>query len=301
MGGWTTSASKIAPCSPANSKAPLASPSAPDTSAPCTSPSTPDARSTPATPRMHSQSRWSAANSQKDTSPVKTPSASASGWGRRKTAKPPWVRIAGVCADVSYLWIDRETEPSVYLNAAQMPPAEASISFPPMAIRSRLRQAPDKRWRRSIPAVPLDSVQTYQHYLNEALAGLTYVAAWLTVDAFVGLLARRHRNLRRHGQRRRRTHPRNRPAHGSRRKSGRDVEDGPAPRRAPHRNRRRRRRLLAAGMARLSANLLFGVSPNDPAIFASITVAVIAISLLVSWGPARRAASIDPMRALRTE
>jgi len=59
--------------------------------------------------------------------------------------------------------------------------------------------------------------------------------------------------------------------------------------------------VLAAGMARLSANLLFGVSAQDPAIFISITVAVIAISLLVSWGPARRAASIDPMRALRTE
>jgi ABC-type lipoprotein release transport system permease subunit len=33
----------------------------------------------------------------------------------------------------------------------------------------------------------------------------------------------------------------------------------------------------------------------------SIIVAIIVIAFLVSWGPARRAASIDPMRALRTE
>jgi ABC-type antimicrobial peptide transport system permease subunit len=54
-------------------------------------------------------------------------------------------------------------------------------------------------------------------------------------------------------------------------------------------------------MARLCASLLFGVSPYDPAIFLSITATVTAIALLVSCGPARRAASIDPMRALRSE
>jgi ABC-type antimicrobial peptide transport system permease subunit len=58
---------------------------------------------------------------------------------------------------------------------------------------------------------------------------------------------------------------------------------------------------LAAGMARLSANLIFGVHPYDPVVFVSITAAIVATTLLVSWGPARRAASIDPMRALRTE
>jgi ABC-type lipoprotein release transport system permease subunit len=54
-------------------------------------------------------------------------------------------------------------------------------------------------------------------------------------------------------------------------------------------------------MAQLSANLLFGVRPNDPVVFLSITAAVTAVTLLVSLGPARRAASVDPMRALRTE
>jgi ABC-type antimicrobial peptide transport system permease subunit len=59
--------------------------------------------------------------------------------------------------------------------------------------------------------------------------------------------------------------------------------------------------VLAAALARLSANLLFGVRPDDPLVFGSITAAVVVITLLVSWGPARKAASIDPMRALRAE
>jgi len=59
--------------------------------------------------------------------------------------------------------------------------------------------------------------------------------------------------------------------------------------------------VLAVGLARLSANLLFGVRPDDPAVFVSIIAAITVIALLVSWGPARRAASVDPIRALRTE
>jgi ABC-type antimicrobial peptide transport system permease subunit len=59
--------------------------------------------------------------------------------------------------------------------------------------------------------------------------------------------------------------------------------------------------VLAAAMARLIANLIFGVQPYDPVVFVSITAAIIAIALLVSWVPARRAALVDPMRTLRTE
>ena len=59
--------------------------------------------------------------------------------------------------------------------------------------------------------------------------------------------------------------------------------------------------VLAGALARLSANLIFGVRPDDPVVFISISTAIIVITLLVSWCPARRAASIDPMRALRSE
>ena len=59
--------------------------------------------------------------------------------------------------------------------------------------------------------------------------------------------------------------------------------------------------VLAFALAHGVANLLYEVSPNDPTVFATITGAVIAVALLASWLPARRASRIDPILALRDE
>jgi predicted permease len=49
------------------------------------------------------------------------------------------------------------------------------------------------------------------------------------------------------------------------------------------------------------ARVLYGVTPTDPATFASVFVLLAGASLLASYLPARRAASTDPMVVLRTE
>ena len=59
--------------------------------------------------------------------------------------------------------------------------------------------------------------------------------------------------------------------------------------------------VLAFALARLVANLLRGVRPDDPAVFAAITAVIAAIAIGSSWLPTRRAARIDPMVALRDE
>jgi len=46
---------------------------------------------------------------------------------------------------------------------------------------------------------------------------------------------------------------------------------------------------------------LFGVSPFDPVTLAAGTLLVALVALLAAWLPARRAASVEPMKALRTE
>lgn len=57
----------------------------------------------------------------------------------------------------------------------------------------------------------------------------------------------------------------------------------------------------AMGVTRLMSSLLFGVSPIDPLTYSLVAVALIAVALLASYVPARRAASVDPMVALRAE
>jgi putative ABC transport system permease protein len=212
-----------------------------------------------------------------------------------------WVRIVGVVDDVNYLWIDRSIVPVVYLNAVQMPPAGAiyvlATSGLPMASVAGVRHA----LAELDPTIPLDDVQTYDTYLRVELTGLIYAATMLTVDALIALLlaaigifgvmanmvAERTQEI------------------------GVRIALGARPEVVLAMILRRAALLtgvgvvvgtvLAFALARLSANLLFGVRPDDPAVFVSIIAAITVIALLVSWGPARRAASIDPMRALRTE
>jgi predicted permease len=212
-----------------------------------------------------------------------------------------WVRIVGVADDVNYLWINRSREPVVYLNAVQVPPAGAiyvlTTSGDPMASVAGVRHA----LAGLDPAIPLDEVQSYDTYLTVELTGLIYAATMLTIDALIALLlaaigifgvlanmvAERTQEI------------------------GVRIALGAGPDVVLAMILRRAALLtgigvvvgtvLAVGLARLSANLLFGVRPDDPGVFVSIIAAIIVIAFLVSWGPARRAASIDPMRALRTE
>ena len=58
---------------------------------------------------------------------------------------------------------------------------------------------------------------------------------------------------------------------------------------------------LAFGLSRFTASLLYGISATDAATFVGVPVVLLAAALLAVLGPARRAASLEPMRALRFE
>ena len=59
--------------------------------------------------------------------------------------------------------------------------------------------------------------------------------------------------------------------------------------------------MAAYATARLLRPLLFGVAPTDWVAFALAVVCLILLTVAATWMPARRAARLDPLRALRTE
>jgi putative ABC transport system permease protein len=222
--------------------------------------------------------------------------------GASTASEQPWARIVGISGDATYSWVDRETLPSMYLNTAQAPPSEGA-TYVVSTDGNPLALAPDIRRAMAAldPAVPLDAMQTYEQFLHEALTGLMNVAVWLGIDAFLALVlaavgifavmanmvAERGREI---GVRL---------TLGARREdilrmilgraavlTGAGVGLGI---------------MMAAGMARMLANLLFGVRPGDPAVFVTTTVMIVLIALFASWAPARRAASVDPVESLRAE
>ena len=57
----------------------------------------------------------------------------------------------------------------------------------------------------------------------------------------------------------------------------------------------------ALGLARLMANQLFGVTPQDPLTFTAVALVLTLVAMLACYLPARRAVRVDPMAALRHE
>ncbi|MGC2160850.1 MAG: ABC transporter permease [Silvibacterium sp.] len=222
-------------------------------------------------------------------------------FGVDRKGNEPQVTVVGIAADVQYLWTDNGPEPAIYLDAAQIPPAGAKYVV--VTEGDPLTVAPEVRRTLAAmdAALPLDSMETYTEYIREGLIGLTNAASTLAMDAGIALLLAGigifgvMANLV--GERRREI--------GVRLTMGASRKD-------VLRMFLRRAAVLtgiglaigvpmAAGLARGVANLLYGVRPDDIAVFVTTSVAIAGIALLAAYLPARRAAGIDPIETLRNE
>jgi len=59
--------------------------------------------------------------------------------------------------------------------------------------------------------------------------------------------------------------------------------------------------LVALGVARLITTFLYDVAPSDPLTYSAVAAALIAVAMLATYIPARRATKVDPITALRYE
>jgi len=57
----------------------------------------------------------------------------------------------------------------------------------------------------------------------------------------------------------------------------------------------------AAGLTRLMSSLLYGIAPLDPVTYIAVPLVLITATVIASYVPARRAASVDPVEALKVE
>jgi len=221
--------------------------------------------------------------------------------GSARDSKDPWLRIVGVADEEQYTLWDQTPRLVVYTDVAQLPPDGATFALltdgDPLALATPARKA----LAGIDPALPLDMLETYAQYQHDGLLGLIYSAAMLGEDALIALLLAAigifgvmanlvEERTREIGVRM---------AMGARRDDVLAMILG------------RAGRLTAVGvgiglvmafaLARLTASLLLGVRPDDPVVFGGITAVVAGVALFSSWIPARRAAGIDPMTALRDE
>jgi putative ABC transport system permease protein len=57
--------------------------------------------------------------------------------------------------------------------------------------------------------------------------------------------------------------------------------------------------VVAVGLSRVLETMVFGVSPRDPLIFATVVLVLGAVVLAAGYVPARRATRVEPLEALR--
>jgi predicted permease len=223
------------------------------------------------------------------------------GWGRGKDKPNVGGEIIGVVGDVRQLGLDVPFEPEIYVPHAQVANSSLEIvlrtDVPPATLASAVR----REVRLLDPDLPIATIETLESIVAESISRPRFYMLLVAIFAGVALLlaavgifgvmsysvAQRTRELG------------IRIALGAGAGAVRRLVVGQA------------MTLAGIGLAiglgaalLLSSTLekmLFNLSSTDPSTFAAVAGVLFIVALVASWLPARRAARVDPVVALRAE
>ncbi|MGA7243562.1 MAG: ABC transporter permease [Terracidiphilus sp.] len=210
-----------------------------------------------------------------------------------------WSTVVGVVADVRHTSLEEDPQPQIY--APTFDPRERSLavrsSLPPSVLANEIRSA----LKAADPDITLSDVRTMgdlvsiasarRRFQTSLLTAFAVIALFLALVGLYGLMAfsvnRRTREV------------------GIRMALGAERRD------VLVLILRNASVLVGCGLVvglgctwiatRLLKSFLFGVSEHDPTTVISVSALLIICGLIAAFVPARRAASIDPMQALRME
>ena len=216
-------------------------------------------------------------------------------------AEHPWWTIVGVVSDVHYSWINKEEIPTIYGSFRQWPPFYTTIVLRTTNEPTQLISTVHTEIAAVDPELALYNIKPMDRVITESIIGIAYVAAMMAVLGVIALV------LASVGVFGVMSYSVTERVHeiGVRMSFGAQTRDIV-------------RMVLRNGMlltitglviglpiafhlARALSSVLFGVEAADPFSFVGLPLLLVAVAALACYLPARRAARVDPLVALRYE